>query len=198
MPIRKCFVLTGNQYSERAQFSKNILEKIGFIVKFVNFIPYENKVLSNKISMQYIYGLIATGNHEWTYVFEDDINILQDITIDEIIEYEKISSKFFYLGACMTDGERKISLNTNKINNYDVTTTYGNVRGLHAIALSKHGAQELLFFSHKLSNYEYMDMILEKFAEINPANIVRYDLESYLEGHKGIFFQDRNKFPSTI
>ncbi len=197
MPIRKCFILTGNQYSERAQFSKNILEKIGFIVKFVNFIPYENKVLSNKISMQYIYGLISTGNHEWTYVFEDDINILEDIKLDEIIEYEKISSKFFYLGACMY-GNNKNSLNKNKINNHDVITIHGNVRGLHAIAVSKQGAQELLFFSHKLYNHEYMDMILEKFVEINPANIVRYDLESYIKGHKGIFFQDRNKFPSTI
>ena len=197
MNIRKCFILTGNQFSERAQFSKNVLEKVGFIVKFINYIPYENKVLSNKISMQYIYGLIASGNHEWTYVFEDDINILQDIKLNEIVEYEKISSTFFYLGVCIC-GDNKISLNPNKINNHDVITIHGNVRGLHAIALSKQGAKDLLFFSHNLSSYEYMDMILEKFAEINPANIVRYDLESYIEGHKGIFFQDRNNFPSTI
>ena len=40
--------------------------------------------------------------------------------------------------------------------------------------------------------------ILEKFTEIYPANVIRYDLESYIKGHRGLFFQDRNRFPSTM
>jgi hypothetical protein len=181
--IRNAYLLTTDKKSERTIFSKNILENIGFNVKLIQYIENENKVLSNKLSMIYIYNKIKEEKEEYAYIFEDDINILQDIKMDEIIEYEKISSKFFYLGACMY-GDNKNSLNPNKINNHDVVKIHGNVRGLHAIALSKQGAQELLFFSHKFSDYEYMDMILEKFAEMNPANIVRYDLESYLEGHK--------------
>lgn len=43
-----------------------------------------------------------------------------------------------------------------------------------------------------------MDVILEAFAAIYPANIVRYDLESYISGHRGVIFQDRNRFPSSI
>ena len=71
------------------------------------------------------------------------------------------------------------------------------VRGLHAIGLSKNGAKELLEYSQKSSKI-YMDMILEEFAQLNNPNMVRYDLESYISGHRGIFFQDRNKFPTSI
>ena len=58
-------------------------------------------------------------------------------------------------------------------------------------------ASELLDFS-KQSNEPYMDVILSNFSLKYPANIVRYDLESYIPGHRGIIFQDRNKFPSSI
>ena len=102
---------------------------------------------------------------------------------------------FFYLGLC----ERNITgINTNfKINDHLVYSKAGNVRGLHAIGLSKKGAKELLDFS-KQSPFKYMDMILEEFSIMYPANVVRYDLSSYIRGHKGIIFQDRKKFPSTI
>ena len=43
-----------------------------------------------------------------------------------------------------------------------------------------------------------MDVILEKFSLIYPTICVRYDLESYIHGHKGIIFQDRKRFPSII
>jgi hypothetical protein len=197
MTSRQCFLLTNNPISERTIFSKNILETVGFHVNVIQCIPHENRVLSNKISMQYIYKIIVNGKDEWCYVFEDDINILEDIKIHEIIEYEKISNMFFYLGACMnSDVEREI--HTTQINNHDVAILKGGVRGLHAIGISKYGAGELLSFSENMSDYIYMDMILEKFSERYPANLIRYDLESYIQGHKGIFFQDRNRFPSNI
>jgi len=194
---RTGYVLTCNQNSPRTQFSKNVLEKVGFNVILFDCIPHENKVLSNKISMMAIYQIIADGNGEWGYVFEDDINILQDINLNEIIEYEKISSKFFYLGACIPYQANR-ELNCNKIDNHEVSIISGNVRGLHAIGISKEGAKELLSFCKDFTNWEYMDMILEKFSEKNPANIIRYDLESYIHGHRGIFFQDRDRFPSII
>ncbi len=43
-----------------------------------------------------------------------------------------------------------------------------------------------------------MDVILEKYCNKYPANVVRYDLESYINGHKGILFQDRKMFQSLI
>jgi len=193
---RTAYLLTCDETGDRSVFSKSVLEKVGFNVIFFNCIKNENKVLSNKISMQKIYEIIANGQQEWVYVFEDDINILEDIKIDELIEYENISEKFFYLGTCGFKNNYKLYNNT-KIRGYEVVKIKGQVRGLHAIALSKNGAKELLEYSQK-SSQVYMDMILEEFAQFNNPNIVRYDLKSYIQGHRGIFFQDRYKFPSTI
>lgn len=197
---RNAYLLTCDENSDRAKFSNNILEKIGFNVNIIKCIKNENKVLSNKNSMIYIYELIANGNDDWGYVFEDDINILENIDIKEIIEYEKISDIFFYLGLCVIDSnnDKYSYLNKKKINNHDVTIIKGNIRGLHSIALSKYGAKELLSFLKNYEDFEYMDMILEKFSEKYPANVVRFDLEYKNTGHRGIFFQDREQFQTTI
>ena len=159
-------------------------------------IPNNNKVLSNKYSMISIYNIISKGNDEWVYVFEDDINILENINLDEIIKYENISSYFFYLGVCNYNSDNHEQHET-KINNNIVTIVKGGIRGLHAIGLSKKGALELKEFAYS-SDEEYMDVCLEKFSIKYPANVVRYDLSSYINEHRGIFFQDRNLFPSTI
>ena len=198
MNSRTAYILTTNKSSDRTVFSQCVLEKIGFSVILVQHISHEDKVLSNKISMQYIYELIANGEDDFAYVFEDDINVLEPINIDEIIQYENISNMFFYLGACTYGNNWKQTTkhNTN-INNHPVYTMSGYVRGLHAIGFSKAGASAFLDFS-KASNERYMDMILEQFSLIYPANIIRYDLESYIRGHRGILFQDRAKFPTTI
>jgi hypothetical protein len=197
---RKGYILTCDETSNRSQFSKNVLDKIGFNTIFFNCIKNENKVLSNKISMQAIYELVANGEDEWVYIFEDDINILEDIKLDELIEYEKISKTFFYLGNCGFTNFEEL-YHPIKINGHRVAIVKGFVRGLHAIALSKEGARELLEYSQN-SPEVYMDMILEEFSQIHHPNLVRYDLESYvsgnLSGHRGIFFQDRDKFPTTI
>ena len=193
---RKCYILTIDSESDRYLFCKGVLENVGFSVNPFIAITHNNKILSNKLSMVEIYKLVAKGDDEWVYVFEDDINVLENISIDEIIEYEKISNKIFYLGACFYNNRRYIT--NNKVNNHDVYVIDGNVRGLHAIGLSKVGADKLLNFIERYDDFECMDMILEKFVEIYTANIVRYDLESYIYGHRGIFFQDRNKFKSLI
>jgi len=196
MNTRIAFLLTLNTKSERAIFSKLVLEKIGFEVQFIECIHNENKVLSNKLSMQNIYSLIKSLSEPYYYIFEDDINILETITLNEIIEYEKLSPIFFYLGLCERAGETSI-LTQEKINGHNIFCKSGNIHGLHAIGISNKGASELLDFS-KQSNEPYMDVILSDFSLKYPANIVRYDLESYIPGHRGIIFQDRNKFPSSI
>lgn len=189
------YILTLNPESERSKFSKKILENIGFDVIFIKAIPNNDNVLSNKLSMQYIYNLIIDSDNDYSYVFEDDINVIEQISLNEIIEYEKISEMFFYLGLCEYDSNVE---NTGyKIKDKDVYKKSGFCRGLHAIGLSKNGAKQLLNFSNNTTE-RYMDVILENFSKIYPANVVRYDLESYINGHKGIVFQDRNKFPSEI
>ena len=191
--MRTAYLLTVSPQSERAQFSKSILEDVGFQVIFVRPFLHPDKVLSNKISMQLIYREIALRG-EYAYVFEDDINLLEEIHLDEILEYEANSPMFFYLGVCeATHTAEKTDLS---IQGHDVYQKRGSCRGLHAIGISPVGAASLLRFSHLPERY--MDVILEQFSLLYPANVCRYDLESYIAGHRGIFFQDRKKFPSTI
>ena len=97
--MRNAYLLTCNPNSDRAIFSKSILEDIGFNVIFFQAIPHENPLLSHRQSMIQLYTIIAndvnSGDSDWSYVFEDDINKLDDIKLDEIIQYEAISDKFF-------------------------------------------------------------------------------------------------------
>jgi hypothetical protein len=196
MNERNGYLLTLDPSSPRALFSKNVLEQIGFNVIIISPIPHVNKVLSNKRSMQAIYRQIIDSNTEYAYVFEDDINTHEKITLDEIIEYESISDMFFYLGLCEY-GPKAKAKPIDKIRNRTVYSKQGFCRGLHAIGVSKKGVQALLDFSMK-SQERYMDVILEQFSKIYPANVCRYDLESYIPGHRGILFQDRKRFPSMI
>lgn len=194
---RTAYLLTCDMDSTRTKFSQDVLTKIGFNVELFQCIKKEDKVLSNKISMQEIYKKIAAGSDEWGYVFEDDINVLDKIDVDELGKYENISKTFFYLGTCGYENKDNV-YNSESVNGHQVAMVKGSVRGLHAIALSKEGAQELIDFS-KNNSEVYMDVILESFAQIHNPNIVRYDLVSADDdGHRGIFYQDRNQFPTTI
>ena len=195
---RNAYLLSTNFESERTIYSKNLLEKIGFNVILFKAIKHNCKITSNKISMQAIYETICNDKtSDWNYVFEDDINILSDISLSEIIEYEKISDKIIYLGLCRFGSDKFLIKTKNTINKHPIYKIFGNSRGLHAIALSKIGFKELLEFSKKNKN-KLMDIILCEFTKNNPATIIRYDLESYIPGHRGIFYQDRKKFPTTI
>ena len=197
--MRVAFLLTTDPQSARAQFSKETLENIGFKVVFYIAIANNDKVLSNKLSMLAIYNEILIGNSEWGYVFEDDVNVVEPIHLNEIVQYEKISSPFFYLGCCMMNNREETVNNTGRvINNHPVMNVSGQVRGLHGIGITRLGAKELIEFANA-SKERYMDCILESFSQIYPANIVRYDLQSPLEkGHRGVLFQDRQAFPPTI
>lgn len=195
--MRNAYLLSYDKTSDRSIFSKNILTNIGFTVHIVPSIPHEDYVLSNKLSMIAIYKKIIETD-EYAYVFEDDINIHEDISLEEIIEYEKISDMFFYLGFCQ---ERNVPIHLKKvavINHHDVIQITGHCKGLHAIGISKLGAKTFLAFMDFFLYERYVDEILNQFTLLYPANIVRYDLESYIEGHRGILFQDRKKFSSYI
>jgi hypothetical protein len=196
MTTRPAYLLTTNTSSKRTIFSQNVLRAIGFTVIVVPHIPNKDKVLSNKLSMQHIYSLIRDGPDPYAYVFEDDLNVLTPITLDEIIQYEPISEQFFYLGMCGYNGNAAKYTSLN-INGHPVFRISGNVRGLHAIGLSQTGAAKLLHAS-KQSKQRYMDVILENFTRIFPANIVRYDLHGRNRDHRGVIFQDRRQFPSSI
>lgn len=193
---RTAYLLTVNPRSERALFSKQVLETIGFTVHVFKAIPMKDGVRSNKESLLEIFKLVAASPDNYSYVFEDDINVLEPIKLDEIIQYEQISEMFFYLGLCEPRCQ-PTRPNGIRINDHPVYTKSRANRGCHAIGLSKKGAVALLEFALK-QRERYCDVILEKFSTIHPANVVRYDLESYIPGHKGVIFQDRRRFSSTL
>ena len=195
--IRHAYLLTTDVKSERTIYSKKILEQIGFIVNVVQHIPHLSPVVSNRFSMKKIYNIIIESGLSYAYVFEDDIDIHENITLDEIIKYEKLSDHFFYLGICEDRGHTTVQDTQYSICGHKVMSISGNVRGLHAIGVSNIGAKDLLTFS-RLSGHIYMDMVVEDFSRLHRANIVRYDLQGKTRGHRGIFFQARDKFPTTI
>ena len=199
MATRKAYLLTTRVESERTQFSKGVLESVGFTVIPFLAIPSTSPVLSNKESLYCIYETIAQGDDEWAYVFEDDINLLEPIDLNEILQYENISQYFFYLGVCKYHRNRGITSSNVFIQGKNVFVASGKVRGTHAFGLSKTGAAELVELFKILSRtIDPADMILEEYSRLRPANVVRYDLESYIPGHRGVFFQDRRRFPSQI
>ncbi len=193
---RTAYLLTCDEESHRSISSRSKLEKIGFSVESVSCEPHEDKVISNKIGMQKIYERIANGDEEYCYVFEDDIDTVEEISLAEIIQYEKMSEMFFYLGCCVYAA---LPADTRvKIDQHSVYSVSGGTRCLHAIGLSRKGARELLKFS-KSVEIPFMDVIVEEFSRRHPANVVRFDLSSpIIQGHRGVVFQDRNRHPSTI
>jgi hypothetical protein len=199
MEKRVAYLLSTNPDSERTQFSKKVLENIGFdVIIFIAFL-HHNKLMSHKLSMMSIYNKIVLGNDEFTYVFEDDINVLEPVTLSEIIEYEKLCTTFLYLGICKIHAydDRDTYDSKYKINDKIVKIITGNVRGLHAVGMSKDGAKELAKACLETSEL-YIDVILESLMSTYPTHIMRYDLESTCKGHRGIIYQDRVRFPTSI
>ena len=195
---RNAYLLTTDFNSPRAIFSKELLQKIGFNVLYFLAIPHDDPIISHKLSMIQIYNIIENSPDEWSYIFEDDINILEPITLDEIIEYEKISTNnFFYLGICKYINMDSILITEHTINNHQVYQVSGTVRGSHAIAFSKNGIKQFNQFIKHFSIVAY-DMLIELYTLSHPANIVRCDLSSKINGHLGLFFQDREKFKSVL
>lgn len=194
---RKAYLLTCDENSERAIFCKNLLTKIGFDVILFIAIPHENPILSNKLSFLEIYRLISIGDDEWVYVFEDDINIHYEPTLEEIVKYEQISNDktFFYLGCCITS---KLLMNGKiLINDDNIGIMDGEQRGSHAMAFAKEKINDLYIYA-KESLDEDMDVIHDNYTKNNPTYIMRYDLESYIKGHIGTFYQDRKQFKSLL
>lgn len=194
---RKAYILTCDKQSERAKNTESLLSSIGFDVILCDIVHYPICVpTSNLMSMRKIYQTILKSDDEWSYVFEDDLNQLEPITLSEIIEYESISNHIFYLGCCMENISRvnktKHSIKGHTVYNLNKTAC------LHAIAFQKSSIELIYTYMEKYSHLKFLDQIIgDKFVGDHGANVVRYDLISPQEsGHRGILYQDRIKFPS--
>jgi hypothetical protein len=198
MVNRRGYLLTTDASLPRIISSKGVLERVGFDVTTFKAIAGESSIHSNKNSLMRIIEAIRDGEDEWGYVFEDDIDILEPITLDEIAQYEAISAPFFFLGMCKVGYYGTVKPTRHSINGHLVCKVAGHVRGAHAFAFSRAGAAEFMHFAREFKDDPYFDRILDRFSFIHPASIVRFDLESYLDDHRGIFFQDRKRWEPVI
>jgi hypothetical protein len=198
MVNRRAYLLTTNPALPRTISSKDVLERVGFDVTTFKAISGESSIHSNKKSLMCIIEAIRDGEDEWGYVFEDDIDILEPITLDEIVQYEAISAPFFFLGICKRGYYGTVKPTHHSINGHLVCKVAGHVRGAHAFAFSRTGAAEFIQFATEFNNEPYFDRLLDTFSYLHPASIVRFDLESYLDDHRGIFFQDRKRWEPVI
>ena len=62
---RNAYILTTNPQSDRTVFSVKILKDVGFNVHLIQHIHHTNPVISNRISMQYIYDIIQNDVHPY-------------------------------------------------------------------------------------------------------------------------------------
>jgi hypothetical protein len=199
MVKRNAYLLQGPVENQplRARLSRDLLIDIGFNVNVIDHIPNESAHLSNKLSVMHIFDLIQKSNEEWSYMFEDDVDTLEEITLEDIVEYENISEMFFYLGVCMASS-RRLRASAHKIKDDNVKITH-NGRCIHAIAISKKGINEIIPFYKTHDHITCADGILEGFSKKYPANVVRSHLVSpHNRGHRGVFFQDRRRFATQV
>lgn len=195
---RDAYVLTTDKTSDRAIFSKNLLEKIGFNVILFEAIKDEYPMVSHRKSMYAIYEkILETGKEGYYYVFEDDINTLLDVDLEYIINYEKLNQDILYLGCCYNGGE---IIKTDKIvNEKKMSKIKGGIRGIHSLAMNKKGVKLLKKLYDDNPKSLHMDVLLEKYSLENPLYLAREDLISpCCNSHLGIFYQDRDKFKSQL
>jgi len=196
---RNAYVLSCDFNSDRTNFSCDILENIGFNPVKIACAPHTNVITSNRLGHESIYQQISQSKDNWGYVFEDDINIIEDVKLDEVIEYEKISKNFFYLGCCINNPRETLKKTSLKIRNSYVYNVKGGSRCLHGIGISKEGCKNILNFSKTWRSRKPFDACMDAFVSIHSANIVRGDLQSPLNRrHFGFLYQDRLRFPTSI
>lgn len=203
---RMAYVVSLNSSAPRFLQTQNVLEDFGFEVSTVK--PFyvgatrHKQTLSNKLALLMAATLVARGEEPWGYIFEDDIfkHELSRDSLSTLIAAESEAKLFQYLGIC-TSGQ---ALNT--------PTRHMCGRCAHAMGLSKQGAVELLSFANLEvpelvtgnvpRDEEYLDVIVQVWCEAHPPGFrVTGPIQNStigVNGHYGIFLQDRHKYASEI
>lgn len=209
-PVRTAYLLSVDPTSIRTNTVKTTLTNIrGFNVEIVTAIPAkdtseESRRISNRDSILSILQMIATQDgNMFFYVFEDDVALVQPVSLHEITLYEIISKEqgIFYLGACLYN-EATLEPTPYDIYDHLVYKIKQNIRGAHAFAVTPRCARQILDFykSHYMDEIA-SDVILENYVNecTNGIHVVRPDLISpFMDTHRGIFYQDRVNHSSII
>jgi len=198
--MRTAYLLTTDEQSNRTKSSKDILQSVGFNIKTEIAFDYKlcnnNRYQSHLLSFRRILEDALLEKEDWFYFFEDDIAICEPIQIDEIIKYENICDDFFYLGCCLPNTARGI-VTEHQIQDHIVYKLHGDIRGSHALGISKKGAKHILDFLEK-SRPHCADMFGITSVDLF-VPCIRFNLVSPQHpGHRGIFYQDRLTHPSIV
>jgi len=197
---KNAYLLTANANSERTRHSMNTLTIAGFsvVLSMCEVVPdiKSGMVWSNKNTfIRIIKHYIQSNSTAWLYLFEDDIDVLTNTSIQDIEQNLSESTLFTYLGICAPK-----------------TTPSGGKCGrcAHAMRFSYAGSRDVLLFNtvskHQLStgniplDEPFFDVVVEGWCLVNGGfSVVHLELESPQDHrHNGLFFQNRDKFKSLI
>jgi len=193
--LRKAFLITTDKNNRRTVRSKQILEETGFVVVYQLVIPHPNKKVSNRLTHMELFRKISTDKTEpWGYIFENDIQILNASwkVNPNIISHESRHKEFMFLGLCTTED----FFPESKPKRYCGFCA-------HAYALTPKGAGNLLAFSlNENSAWDLLpqDMVTIRYCiQEKGFPLIGSKYCSPRTGHHiGLFYQDRESFPSTI
>jgi len=193
---RTAYLLTIDDTTFRYHHSHKLLLQQGFRVETFIAPKHLDKWYSNRVGLLAILEKIAAKNEHWSYVFEDDINLVEDVPLlSSAKPIERLSDKFFYLGLCQDE-----SWFLRRFTRMHSDVTCGTCA--HAFAITPVGARELVQFADPelpplARSFDYT--MKEWCEHSNGFRLVRPDLESPLDSNQlGLVYQDRLQFPSTI
>jgi len=194
--LRKAFLITTDISNERTRRTVQILEKVGFVVVYQPVIPHPNKMVSNRLTHMELLRKISVDRTEpWGYIFENDIQISNaSFRVNpDIIAFESKHPEFMFLGVCMKKEFLDFFPNTQHYCGYCA----------HAYALTPKGARKLHTFTlnqNSSRDLQPQDMItLQWFLQEKGFPVVEMKYRSpQVTGHFGLFYQDRDLFPSKI
>ena len=185
------------------------------IVKGVELTPEEHRHMKNKYKSGLgkgvmgcckahanVWEIISKKNSSnWSFIFEDDVVLLNDLNIRDIINYFPKGSHSINLGGCARFMNRTLQNLTSrdisgKIGNFNIYTFNGWPLCLHSYSMTSEGANKALK-NHNLNKYKRpVDLSLNLSDEFsNGAFLLHYDKTAYGSYHhtsSGIFGQIRD------
>jgi hypothetical protein len=205
------YVITTSTSQPRAQQTMRLLGGLGFSVTPVLAQPpltssALSKVWSNRNTIITTLQLhLRHSSSDWAYIFEDDIAVAAvDVSAVEVSHFSSSShSQFQYLGVCVPPYHIQAGENYG-------TSACG--RCAHAMAISKKGIADLLdfvttsarpdFFGEVPQQQPYFDVIVESWCNERSDGgfpvLQGHIISPQDESHRGAFYQDRQRWQTTI
>lgn len=201
--------------SEPVDYRSEVVQWGGAFSKYPKLQDFD-KTLSNKLSHRKAVLSIAhdssLSDNDWSLVFEDDVDVVSGISprqFNELLDFSlglDAPLGFAYLGLCSPNCSEQKYTHLG----VEIQRCIGNC--VHAYAVRKKNALWIfdeMFGLHPLSDqsdssYHYFDLQMMYGFQKLPANYWPVLVGSNLHQpgidntHKGIFFQDRNTFPSEL